>query len=95
MGDSGLVRCLFILVKSRNEEERRRRSGDEEAAEEIREMMSPSVSTPSAAIRAKRVARSLPLLLVHDDDREDDFVAKMYFTDDIGGGIELDWCLRW
>lgn len=27
--------------------------------------------------------------------REDDFVAKMYFTDDIDGGIELDWCLRW
>lgn len=27
--------------------------------------------------------------------REDDFVAKMYFTDDIDGGIELDWCFRW
>lgn len=27
--------------------------------------------------------------------KENDFVAKMYFTDDIDGGIELDWCLRW
>lgn len=52
-------------------------------------MMPPSASTPSAAIRTKRVAESLP---VHDDDREDDFVAKMYFTDDIDGSIELDWC---
>lgn len=55
-------------------------------------MIPPSASTPSAAIRTKRVAGSLPLP-VHDDDREDDFVAKMYFTDDIDGGIELDWCL--
>lgn len=55
-------------------------------------MMPPSASTPSAAIRTKRVAGSLPLP-VHDDDRENDFVTKMYFTDDIDGGIELDWCL--
>ncbi|KYN13898.1 hypothetical protein ALC57_13972, partial [Trachymyrmex cornetzi] len=26
---------------------------------------------------------------------EEDFVAKMYFTDDIDGSIELDWCLQW
>lgn len=51
--------------------------------------MPPSATTPSAAIRRKRIARSPPLLPVHDDDRKDDFVAKMYFTDDIGGGIEL------
>lgn len=58
---------------------------------EIREMMPSSVSTPSAAIRTKRIARSLPPP-VRDDDRKDDFVAKMYFTDRIDGGIELDWC---
>lgn len=69
---------------------------DEEgrSRQETREMMPPSATTPSAAIRTKRIARSPPLL-VHDDDRKDDFVAKMYFTDDIDGGIELDWCFRW
>jgi len=56
-------------------------------------MMPPSASTPSATIRTKRVARRLPPP-VHDDDREDGFVAKIYFTNDIDGGIELDWCLR-
>lgn len=90
-----LVRCyLFILVKSRNDEERRKSSGTRKgkcARHEIREMMPSFVSTPSAAIRTKRIARSLPPP-VHDDDRKDDFVAKMYFTDDIDGGIELDWC---
>jgi len=61
-------------------------------------MMSPSASTPSAAIRTKRVA-----VYYHPSTRttgrEDDFVAKMYFTDDIDGNIELDWwkrkILRW
>lgn len=55
------------------------------ARHEIREMMPSFVSTPSAAIRTKRIAGSLPPP-VHDDDRKDDFVAKIYFTDDIDGG---------
>lgn len=25
----------------------------------------------------------------------EDFMAKMYFTNDIDGSIELDWCLQW
>ncbi|KYQ54621.1 hypothetical protein ALC60_06537 [Trachymyrmex zeteki] len=67
-----LIRCsLFILVKSRNEKERSRKKENEEgiSRKEIREMMSPSASTPSAAFRTKRVAKNLPPL-VHDDDRE-------------------------
>ncbi|EGI64352.1 hypothetical protein G5I_07233 [Acromyrmex echinatior] len=58
-------------TESRNEKERRRKKENEEgiSRKEIREMMSPSASTPSAAFRTKRVAKNLPPL-VHDDDRE-------------------------
>lgn len=88
----------MLPFHSRKEPQRRRKTeepSDEEGRprQETREMMLPSATTPSA-IRTKRIARSPPLL-VHDDDRKDDFVAKMYFTDDIDGGIELDWCSRW
>ncbi|EFN88937.1 hypothetical protein EAI_10883 [Harpegnathos saltator] len=88
----------MLPFHSRKEPQRRRKTeepSDEEGRlkQETREMIPPSATTPSAAIRTKRIARSPPLL-VHDDDRKDDFVAKMYFTDDIDGGIELDWCFR-
>lgn len=83
----------MLPFHSRKEPQRRRERKREGkcARHEIREMML-SVSTPSAAIRTKRIARNPPPH-VHDDDRKDDFVAKMYFADDIDGGIELDWCI--
>lgn len=89
----------MLPFHSRKEPQRRRKTeepldGEGKPRQETREMMPPSATTPSAAIRTKRIARSPPLL-VHDDDRKDDFVAKMYFTDDIDGGIELDWCFQW
>jgi len=60
---------LFILVKNREKERRRKKNEEGISRKEIREMMSPSALTPSAAFRTKRVAKNLPPL-VHDDDRE-------------------------